>query len=124
MCIDVRPRRVRLAKSDTSSPTLTGRWKRMPSTAIVAARPRAVSAARLPAARSIWLISHPPKMSPAGLVSAGIAMVRIDRLVLRGERRAVHQTTKPQAEAGVRVSMLRPRFRWSSISAAEPIIRP
>lgn len=29
------------------------------------------------AARSIWLISQPPKMSPAGLVSAGIATVRM-----------------------------------------------
>ena len=124
MCIEVRPRRVMVAKSETSSPTFTGRWKRMPSTATVAARPRAVSAARLPAARSIWLISQPPKMSPAGLVSAGMAMVRITGWPCRRELPAVHQTTKPQAEAGVRVSMLRPRFRWSSISAADPIIRP
>ena len=34
-------------------------------------------AATLPAARSICAMSHPPKMSPAGLVSAGMAMVRI-----------------------------------------------
>ena len=32
--------------------------------------------------------------------------------------------TKVMAFAGVRVSMLRPRFWWSSISAAHPIIRP
>lgn len=36
----------------------------------------------------------------------------------------IDQTTWKHAEAGVRVSMLRPRFRWSSISAAEPIMRP
>ena len=124
MSIDVRPRRVTLAKSETSSPTFTGRWNRMPSTATVAARPRAVRAARLPAARSIWLISQPPKMSPAGFVSAGMAMVRITGCLCRRQVPAVHQTTNPQAEAGVRVSMFRPRFRWSSISAAEPIIRP
>lgn len=33
------------------------------------------------------------------------------------------QLTCRQAEAGVRVSMLRPRLRWSSISAAQPIMR-
>lgn len=33
--------------------------------------------ATLPAAKSIWLISQPPKMSPEGLVSAGMAIVRI-----------------------------------------------
>ncbi len=49
----------------------------MPSTAMVAQRPRARRAATLPAARSICAISQPPKMSPAGLVSAGMAMVRI-----------------------------------------------
>lgn len=32
--------------------------------------------------------------------------------------------TNRHSEAGVRVSMLRPRFRWSSISAAQPIMRP
>ena len=34
------------------------------------------------------------------------------------------QVTNLQREAGVRVSMLRPRLRWSSISAAAPIMRP
>jgi hypothetical protein len=34
------------------------------------------------------------------------------------------QETKERAFAGERVSMLRPRFWWSSISAAHPIIRP
>src|SRR3990167_2681914 len=32
--------------------------------------------------------------------------------------------TNAQDDAGVLVSMLRPRLRWSSISAAAPIIRP
>ena len=41
------------AYSETSSPTLTGRWNFIPSTAMVALRPRAVSAATEPAARSI-----------------------------------------------------------------------
>src|SRR3712207_459604 len=49
----------------------------MPSTATVTQRPRARRAAALPAARSICDISQPPKMSPAGFVSDGIAMVRI-----------------------------------------------
>jgi hypothetical protein len=35
-----------------------------------------------------------------------------------------HQTTNAHCCCGVRVSMLRPRLRWSSISAAAPIIRP
>src|SRR5215831_8850326 len=33
-------------------------------------------------------------------------------------------TTNVHCSCGVRVSMLRPRLRWSSISAAAPIIRP
>ena len=33
-------------------------------------------------------------------------------------------TTKVHCSCGVRVSMLRPRLRWSSISAAAPIMRP
>ena len=65
----------------------------MPSTATVAARPRAVSAARLPAARSIWVISQPPKMSPAGLVSAGMAIVRIAGLPAGGVSPTLHHTT-------------------------------
>src|SRR5262245_55520038 len=48
-----------------------------PSTAMVAQRPRARRDATLPAAKSICAISQPPKMSPAGLVSDGMAMVRI-----------------------------------------------
>src|SRR6516165_1946288 len=48
----------------------------MPSTATVAHRPRARCAARLPPARSICASSQPPKMSPFGLASAGIAMTR------------------------------------------------
>src|SRR6478735_4374056 len=49
----------------------------MPSTATVTQRPRARRAAALPAAKSICPISQPPKMSPAGLVSDGIAIARI-----------------------------------------------
>src|SRR5918995_909207 len=49
----------------------------MPSTATVTQRPRARRAAALPAAKSICAISQPPKMSPAGLVSEGIAIVRM-----------------------------------------------
>jgi len=48
----------------------------MPSTATVAQRPRARWVAKLPPARSICASSHPPKMSPLGLASAGIAMTR------------------------------------------------
>ncbi|MEJ2036366.1 MAG: hypothetical protein P8X69_10025 [Maritimibacter sp.] len=43
----------------------------------MALRTPEVKVATEPAARSIWLISHPPKISPAGLVSAGMAMVRM-----------------------------------------------
>jgi len=42
----------------------------------LAHRPRARRAARLPPARSICASSHPPKMSPFGLASAGIAKTR------------------------------------------------
>ena len=35
----------------------------------------------------------------------------------------VLQVTKWDCDAGVRVSMSRPRFRWSSISAELPIMR-
>src|SRR5687768_239896 len=60
----------------TSSPTKTGRWNTIASTAIVATRPRARRIAALPPARSISPISQPPKMSPEGLASAGMAVVR------------------------------------------------
>ena len=49
----------------------------MPSTATVAQRPRARRKATVAPARSICDISQPPKMSPSGLVSLGMAMVRI-----------------------------------------------
>src|SRR5210317_273501 len=42
---------------------------------MVALRPLAIRAAVLPAAKSIWAINQPPKISPAGFVSAGIAIV-------------------------------------------------
>src|ERR1700730_17172863 len=50
----------------------------MPSTAPVAQRPRHRRLAALAAAKSICDISQPPKMSPEGLASAGIAMARIN----------------------------------------------
>ncbi len=53
----------------------------MPSIATVTARPFAARMATVPAPRSIRLISQPPKMSPWGLVSAGIAMALILVLV-------------------------------------------
>jgi len=46
------------------------------STATVTTRPFARSTAAIAPAISIWLITQPPKMSPAGFVSAGIARVR------------------------------------------------
>ena len=49
----------------------------MASTATVTLRPSAMRMAMLPAARSICAISQPPKMSPDGLVSAGMAITRI-----------------------------------------------
>jgi hypothetical protein len=76
-CIEVRPTWANWAKTVTSSPTLTGRTNAILSTATVAHRPRAWRAAAFPAARSIWDSNHPPKISPAGFVSAGMAMVRI-----------------------------------------------
>jgi hypothetical protein len=109
----------------------------MASTATVAQRPRARRAAALPAAKSICAISQPPKMSPAGLVSAGIAIVRIAGADVGGVGRGAsgrrslpvvaprprRHAMNRHCEAGVRVSMLRPRFRWSSASAAQPSMR-
>ena len=37
---------------------------------------------------------------------------------------AFYHKTKVHWDAGVRVSMLRPRLMWSSISPAQPTIRP
>jgi hypothetical protein len=55
----------------------TGERKVMASTATVTVRPLAARMATSPAARSICAISQPPKMSPLGLASAGIAVTRI-----------------------------------------------
>src|SRR5579864_948128 len=44
--------------------------------AIVTTRPTARRVATVEPARSIWHRSQPPKMSPCGLVSAGMAMAR------------------------------------------------
>ena len=49
----------------------------MPCTATVATRPLARAPAVMPPATSIWDISQPPKMSPLGLVSRGMARVRM-----------------------------------------------
>src|SRR5690606_5962962 len=59
------------------SPTLTGAMKVIASTATVTTRPVTRSTAAMAPAMSIWLITQPPKMSPAGLVSAGMARVRM-----------------------------------------------
>lgn len=75
--IEVRPTFIRFAHTVTSSPTFTGLWNLIASIATVAHLPRACRAATLPAARSICDSNHPPNMSPAGLVSAGIAIVRM-----------------------------------------------
>src|SRR5262249_22766022 len=48
----------------------------MPVTATVTTRPHARRVAIVVPARSIWQSSQPPKMSPCGLVSAGIAIAR------------------------------------------------
>ncbi len=64
--MDVRTVEIRSAYTETSSPTTT-----------VTQRSRARRAAALPAARSICDISQPRKMSPAGLVLEGIAIVRM-----------------------------------------------
>src|SRR5882757_9068793 len=54
----------------------TGRWKVMAVIATVAVRPFARRVAAVPPARSICDSSQPPKISPCGLASAGIAMAR------------------------------------------------
>src|SRR5690606_7772826 len=64
------------------SPTLTGAMKVMASTATVTTRPLTRSTAAMAPAMSIWLITQPPKISPAGLVSAGMARVRMVRAPL------------------------------------------
>src|SRR6266849_443969 len=48
----------------------------MPVMATVATRPCARCEATLPPARSIWASSQPPKMSPLGLASPGMAIAR------------------------------------------------
>src|SRR6185437_8345818 len=54
-------------------------WRKLRlETAAVATRPLARVPAETPAARSISDMIQPPKISPAGLVSAGIATVRSD----------------------------------------------
>ena len=53
-----------------------GAMKRIDSTATVATRPRASRIASTLPAMSICDISQPPKMSPAALVSAGMATTR------------------------------------------------
>jgi hypothetical protein len=74
--IEVRPMRVMSVWMLSVSPIFTGCWKAISLTAAVTTRVRARSPARMPAARSICAITHPPKISPAGLASAGIARVR------------------------------------------------
>src|ERR1700704_4674929 len=54
----------------------TGRWKVMAVIATVAVRPLARRVATVPPARSICDSSQPPKISPCGLASAGMAMAR------------------------------------------------
>ena len=49
----------------------------MPSTAAVTTRVFALFDASMPLPRSICAISQPPKMSPFGFVSFGIATVRV-----------------------------------------------
>src|SRR3954447_26608585 len=72
-----------------------GLWKARPSTATVAQRPRARRAAVSPAAKFICDISQPPKMSPAGLVSAGMAIGRM--AALRRSRVGPDMTQLPWA---------------------------
>jgi hypothetical protein len=55
----------------------TGRKNDIPSIATVTTRVLATFAARMPLPKSICEMIQPPKMSPLGLVSAGIAMVRM-----------------------------------------------
>ena len=49
----------------------------MPSMATVTTRDFATFAARIPLPRSICEMIQPPKISPLGFVSAGMAMVRM-----------------------------------------------
>jgi hypothetical protein len=57
----------------------TGLRKFIASIATVTVRDFAILDAKIPPPISIQLSSQPPKMSPFWLVSAGIAIVRIDR---------------------------------------------
>src|SRR3954449_4662143 len=56
----------------------------MPAIATVTTRPFARRVATVLPARSIWHSSQPPKMSPCGLVSAGIATARSAGSVVGG----------------------------------------
>src|SRR3954449_4926403 len=100
------------------SPTSTGWWKLMASMATVASRPRARVKAAVPAAMSICANSQPPKISPEGLVSAGMARVRTagcrsrrsgigslglvigERIGRQGQRELGATGTQGQLEAG------------------------
>jgi hypothetical protein len=76
MVIELRPTRLTSQWQLSTSPTRTGRWKVIAATATVATRPRARSEAAMPPAMSICASSQPPKMSPDGLASPGMASVR------------------------------------------------
>src|SRR4026208_2365747 len=77
MAIDVRPPFPTQAYHVTVSPPPTGGRNDRPSIATVTTRAFAVFEARMPLPKSICDINHPPKTSPLGFVSAGMAMVRI-----------------------------------------------
>ena len=73
----------------------------MSVTATVATRPLAAQVALSPPATSISDMIQPPKISPAGLVSAGMASVRTDSSPL-GPSGDPPGTGVPSATAGPR----------------------
>ena len=70
----------------------------------------------------IRTIAMPADTNPAGDVFGGWLMAQMDLAAGNAAARR-RQATNRHCEAGVRVSMLRPRFRWSSASAAPPSMR-
>src|SRR4051812_10238043 len=89
----------------------------MPAIATVTTRPFARRVATVLPARSIWHRSQPPKMSPCGLVSAGMAMAR--------SAGSLSGSTSPLDEAsffGETSSIFQPRFR-EAYRPVLPLIR-
>ncbi len=80
-----------------------------------------------PQGRAVGRTGGQPQVRPEEYVVQSVFDGLVARLspppFVRFVRFQLAQATNSHREAGVRVSMSRPRFRWSSISAAHPNMR-